>query len=88
MAGSTACPPLTIAATLLSLFLASVVAAGPPPDSDSDGLSDMVEATTACLDPADADSDDDGLLDGRTRGATSMGTAQTRPATATRTVTA
>ena len=33
-------------------------------DSDLDGLSDSIELQHPCLDPYDADSDDDGILDG------------------------
>jgi len=38
-------------------------------DSDADGLGDLLEALTRpCLDPLDTDTDNDGLLDGRTTG--------------------
>jgi hypothetical protein len=33
-------------------------------DSDGDGIENDVEAGVFCLDPLDADSDDDGILDG------------------------
>ncbi|MBW2069744.1 MAG: RHS repeat protein [Deltaproteobacteria bacterium] len=39
------------------------VSVNPPPDSDNDGLSDILEQSM-CTDPADDDTDDDGLLDG------------------------
>ena len=34
------------------------------PDGDGDGLSDDIENASLCLDPDDADTDDDGILDG------------------------
>ncbi len=38
------------------------------PDADGDGLPDVLENAVACLDPQDADTDDDGLLDGEEDG--------------------
>ena len=37
---------------------------GGPSDRDGDGLPDTTEEAVACLDPDDADSDDDGIADG------------------------
>lgn len=52
----------TASGNLLPLFSEDVV------DNDGDGLSDEIEVT-AELDPFDADSDDDGVLDGMEKGA-------------------